>query len=260
MFYALSLLIFLFGLTVGSFLNCVIFRLDIRGKSALTGRSFCLYCKHKLAWFDLIPVISFLALRGKCRYCHKKISWQYPLVELFTALLFVLIFDLCFPISGLFSFTSLIYLLVISCFLVIIFVYDLKKFLILDKVIYPAILLVIVYNLYDIHHLVCNSFPAATGATLFFLAIFLISKGKWLGFGDVKLVFFLGLLLSFPNILVALFLSFIIGSVVGVGLITLGKKTMKSEVPFAPFLVVASFIAMFWGSSIIDWYLSFILY
>lgn len=260
MFYVLSLLIFLFGLTVGSFLNCVIFRLDIEGKSALNGRSFCLYCKHKLAWFDLIPIISFLVLKGRCRYCHKKISWQYPLVELFTALLFVLIFDFYFPISGLFNLISLIYLLVISCFLVIIFVYDLRKFLILDKVIYPAIFLVIVYNLYNVHHLVYNSFPAAIGATLFFLAIFLISKGKWLGFGDVKLIFFLGLLLGFPNILITLFLSSTIGAVIGIGLIALGKKTMKSEVPFAPFLVVASFIAMLWGNLMVDWYLSFIFY
>lgn len=260
MFFTLNLLIFIFGLIVGSFLNCVIFRFDIKEKSALDGRSFCVHCKHKLAWFDLIPVASFLILKGKCRYCHKKISLQYPLVELFTALLFVLILNFCWPVIGLFNLISLIYLLIIACFLVVIFVYDLKKFLILDKVIYPAILLTIAYNFHDFYHLAYNSLPAAIGATLFFLAIFLISKGQWLGFGDVKLIFFLGLLLGFPNILVALFLSFIIGSIIGVGLISLGRKTMKSEVPFAPFLVLACLIAMLWGSSIADWYLSFILY
>ena len=97
-------------------------------------------------------------------------------------------------------------------------------------------------------------------ASLFFLAIFLISRGQWLGFGDVKLVFFLGLLLSWPNILVALFLSFFIGALLGTGLIILKRKTLKSAVPFAPFLVIGTLIALFWGDILFDWYISLIIY
>jgi len=109
--------IFIFGLVVGSFLNCVIYRLALP-----RGRSFCPHCKHILSWQDLIPVLSFLILRGKCRYCQKKISFQYPLVEIATGLLFVLIFwHLGFGFDLDFGFWILI-----SCFLIIIFVYDLR--------------------------------------------------------------------------------------------------------------------------------------
>jgi len=229
----------------------------------LKGRSFCPYCHHQLSWQDLIPVFSFLILRGACRYCHKKISWQYPLVEIPTGILFILAFNvqpLFFNLYAfnLYNFISFFYLIIISCFLIIIFVYDLKHFIIPDKVIFPAIAVAFIYNLSNIHSLIYNAFPAALGVTLFFLIIFLISRGKWLGFGDVKLVFFLGLILGFPSILVAFFLSFLIGAIIGTGLIVLGKKTLKSEVPFAPFLVVGTFVALFWGKLLLNWYISFI--
>ena len=99
---------------------------------------------------------------------------------------------------------------------------------------------------------------AVIGASLFFLIIFLVSKGKWLGFGDVKLAFFMGIFLGFPNILTALFLAFFIGAIIGVGLILAEKKNLKSQVPFGPFLIAGTFIALFWGEQLIDWYLSFV--
>ena len=127
--------IFLFGLTIGSFLNCVIYRLE-KSESFLKGRSYCPNCKHILGWQDLIPVFSFLILKGKCRYCQQKISWQYPLVELFTGLIFLFVFYILH---------STFYIL-ISCFLIVIFVYDLKYSLIPDKIIYPAIILSLIFN------------------------------------------------------------------------------------------------------------------
>ena len=123
-----------FGLIVGSFLNCVIYRLE-EGKSFLKGRSFCPDCKHTLSWRDLIPLLSFLILKGKCRYCQKKISWQYPSVELSTGILFLLIFNYTFP-----NLLATGYWLLVASFLIIIFVYDLKHYVIPDKVIYPAIM------------------------------------------------------------------------------------------------------------------------
>lgn len=241
------LIIFLFGLSVGSFLNCVIYRLALP-----KGRSYCPHCKHALGWQDLIPVLSFIILKGKCRYCQQKISWQYPLVELFTGALFVLIsyilglgFDLTFG-----------FWILISCFLIIIFVYDLKHFIIPDKVIYPAIAVTFLYNLIlNSKFSILNSLIAALGAAIFFLIIVLISQGKWMGLGDVKLAFLMGLFLSFPNVLVALFLAFLIGAIIGVGLILAKRKTLKSEVPFGPFLVIGTFIALFWGERITQWYL-----
>ncbi len=246
-----SIFIFLFGLSVGSFLNCVIYRLALP-----KGRSFCPHCKHKLSWQDLIPVFSFLILRGKCRYCKKPISPQYPLVEIATAILFVLIFwILDFELGLTFGFWILI-----SCFLIIIFVYDLKHFIIPDKVIYPAIIIALIFNF---QFLIFNQFSifnslilSAIGASAFFLLIVLISRGKWMGIGDIKLAFLMGLFLGFPYILVALFFSFLIGAIIGIGLVLAKRKTLKSEVPFGPFLVTGTFIALFWGQKIIQWYLN----
>ena len=254
----LSFIIFLLGIAIGSFLNCVIYRLE-NGQSFLKGRSFCPHCKHRLSWQDLIPLLSFLILRGKCRYCQQKISLQYPLVELATGLLFVSIFNFqLLPTLSLFITT--LYLFITSSFLIIIFVYDLKHYIIPDKIIYPAIILALIFNF---QFLISKQFSifnpsilSAFGAAAFFLAIVLISRGRWMGMGDVKLAAFMGLFLGFPNILVALFLAFFIGAAIGIGLIILGKKTLKSEVPFGPFLVAGTFIALFFGQNLVNWYLS----
>lgn len=255
----LSLFIFLFGLIVGSFLNCLIYRLQINritSREFLAGRSYCPYCKHKLSWQDLIPILSFLFLKGKCRYCRQRISIQYPLVELFTGIIFLSIFNFQ-------NLPNTCYLLIISCFLIIIFVYDLKHYIIPDKIIYPAIILAFLYHLYQIARVspvyILEFIYSAFGAAIFFLLIALISKGRWLGFGDVKLAFFMGLLLGWPNILVALFLAFFIGAIIGIGLIVAGKKELKSEVPFGPFLVAATFLALFFGQQIINWYQGFLM-
>jgi len=246
----------------------VIYRLD-KKESPLEGRSFCPHCRHKLSWSDLIPVFSFFILKGKCRYCQKKISWQYPLVEIATGSLFVFIAHQQLISNQPLLILQLLFLLIFVCFLIVIFVYDLKHYLIPDKVIYPAIVLAFVYQIFQVLKFGLSNLNftsllyalfSASLASAFFLSIFLVSKGKWLGFGDVKLVFFLGLLLGFPNILIALFLAFLIGAIIGIGLIVLRKKTLKSEVPFAPFLVIGAFIALFWGEKFINWYLNFIIY
>ncbi len=263
------LIIFLFGLIVGSFLNCVIYRLEVGG-NFLKGRSFCPKCKHILKWYDLIPILSFIILKRKCRYCREKISWQYPLIELSTGILFLIIFNFQFswtPSGGLpegllFNFLNLFYYLIITSFLIIIFVYDLKYFIIPDRVIYPVIIIALIFNF---QFLIFNQFSifklsmlSALGAAAFFLTIFLVSRGHWMGFGDVKLAFLLGLFLSFPNILVALFSAFLIGAIIGIGLIIARKKNLKSEVPFGPFLITGTIIALFWGEKLIRWYLNLI--
>ncbi len=256
---------FIIGLAVGSFLNVIIYRLHT-GKSFLVGRSRCPGCKKVLAWYDLIPLVSFAKTLGKCRYCGKKIDSQYPLVELATGLLFVLVI-LHQPI--LFSLGNLLtvcYLLFAICILIVIFVYDLKHFIIPDKVIYPAILLAFSYQAikllwlnYSIIQLL-NILLAAGIAGGFFLSLVFFSRGRWMGWGDIKMACFMGLLLGWPNILVALMLSFVLGGIIGLGLILTKKKVFKSQIRFGPFLSTATLISIFWGNKLINWYLSFISY
>ncbi len=259
------LIIFIFGTIVGSFLNCVIYRLaphQYNGGGFLKGRSYCPLCKHTLSWQDLVPVLSFLFLKGKCRHCQKKISWQYPLVELSTGILFLLIYLINRGPS------SVIFNWVVGSFLIIIFIYDLKHYIIPDKIIYPAIIIALIFNyLASVYgseggeeiYLFDYQFLSAFGAAAFFLLIVLISRGKWMGVGDIKLAFLMGLILGWPNILVALFSAFFIGAVIGTGLIAAGRKKLSSEVPFGPFLVTGTFLAMLCGEEIIDWYLNLFL-
>lgn len=257
MLFLIYFLIFIFGLIIGSFLNCLIWRLQT-GETFFKSRSYCPHCQQKLAFLDLIPLLSFLILKGKCRYCSQKISWQYPLVEIFTGILFVLILNnFLFPINFQNSLTT-IYLLLITSFLIIIFVWDLKHYIIPDKIVYPAIIITFFYNFLNTKYFIFNAFLTALFTAVFFLLIVLISGGRWMGMGDVKLAFLIGLFLAFPNILVALFLAFFSGAIIGLGLVISGKKKLSSEVPLGPFLVAGTFIAIFFGNQITNWYLNFI--
>ena len=256
--FLFSFFVFILGLIIGSFLNCLVYRLGVK-KSFLKERSFCPQCQHSLAWLDLIPLFSFILLKGKCRYCHKKISWQYPLVELSTGVVFLLVYIFQFNSSDqftIFQFLNLFYYWLISSFLIVVFLYDLKHYLVLDEVIYPAIIIAGIYDLQFITQtgVFLPFLLSALGAAFFFFLLVFISKGRWMGGGDIKIAFLMGLILGWPNTLVALALAFYLGAFVGVGLILKGKKKMKSALPFAPFLITGTFLALFWGSGLIDWY------
>jgi len=203
----------------------------------------------------LFPVFSFIFLKGKCRYCNKRISIQYPLVELATGILFVLVFNFLYPISTSYQLIYILYLFYIFSALVIIFIYDLKHYLIPDKVLLPAIIIALLYNSLTNPQNILNSLLAVAVASGFFLVIFLISNGKWMGFGDVKLAILMGLVLGLSSVLVALFLAFFFGAIIGVALTTFRRKSLKSEIPFGPFLIIGTFIAMLWGEQIIQWYM-----
>lgn len=248
-------LIFVLGLCLGSFLNVVIYRLKSQ-EPILFSRSHCPKCQHVLTWFDLIPLLSFVLPKGKCRYCGQRISWQYPLVELSTGLAFVLVFN------SQASFFDLIYYWLMSCFLIVIFVYDLKHYLIPDKIIYLAIIMALLFSIYfslsSGYSLLLNRLLAAFLAGSFFWGLVIVSQGRWMGLGDVKLVFLMGLVLGWPSILLALFLAFFWGALIGITLILAHKKKMKSEIPFGPFLSSATVLTMFYGQKIIDWYLKLV--
>lgn len=252
---AVWIFIFILGLCVGSFLNVLICRLP--RSLAITGRSFCPKCKKKISWYDNIPLISFLMLGGKCRRCHSPISVQYPLVELATGVLFVLatsfvIRDVQYVISWPTIFLITYHLLLISS-LIIIFTIDLKHQIIPDQIVYPTILVALGYQLFNSPLLILNYLLSAFAAGLFFLGLHLLTRGRGMGFGDVKLAFLMGLILGFPKIILAFYLAFLTGAFAGVILILTGKKKFGQHIPFGPFLAVSTLITLFWGSEILKW-------
>lgn len=273
--YIFDIFVLVFGVCIGSFLNCVIYRFELQADmpegspqrkavSFLRGKSFCPNCKHTLFWKDLFPVFSFLFLGGRCKYCGKSISWQYPIVEIFTGLLFLFIFTNS-PQDTIYNILNIALLFYITASLIIIFIYDLKHYLIPDKILFPAIIITIVFRVLEFFNVIKGSLPisnylwAVLISAGFFFALFMISGGKWMGFGDVKLAILMGLLLGVNNVIVALFLAFFFGSIIGVLLIIFGKKGLKSEIPFGPFLIMGTFLAIFFGNQIIQWYSSLFL-
>lgn len=243
------LFLFVLGLAIGSFLNVLIYRLPL-GLS-IRGRSFCPRCKKKIRWFDNVPLLSFAFLRGRCRWCHSPISPQYPLVELITAVLFVGIWEIgeMREIWGLGY-----YLFIISSLIAILFI-DLRHKIIPDIIVFPAILVSIFSvsifsTIFNVQPSIFNSFLSAFGSSAFFLALFLITRGRGMGFGDVKLAFLMGLFLGFPKIVVALYVAFLTGAFVSLILIVRRKVGLKSAIPFGPFLVIGTLVALFWGESI----------
>jgi len=258
---------FLLGLIIGSFLNSVIYRLE-KKESIIKKRSYCPFCKKVLSWFELIPLVSFIFQKGRCRNCNKKISWQYPIVELSTGLLFLFLglqvtgYRLQITSHGLQNYLFLAFqFFVVSC-LIVIFVYDLRHYIIPNQVVYSGIIAGLLYQVYLLFlgnsSLVYYNILSTIFVGSLFLGLILISKGKSMGLGDFKLVIFMGLILNWPKILVALFLAFVIGALISIILIIFKKKGLKSQIPFGPFLTGATIVALFWGDILVNWYLGFL--
>jgi len=260
----------IFGAMIGSFLGVVITRLH-NGRSIMWARSQCQSCQKTLAWFELIPLISFLVNKGVCRQCKTKISRQDFWIEVITAGLFGLIYYVLVQQFGMHNFifnlytsgqVNLEFLLILlrdllaAAGLIVIFFYDLNYYLILDKVTLPLIIIIFIFNLFigDINISMINMLWGAVAAGGFFLLQFLVSHGRWIGGGDIRLGVLIGVLLGWPHTVTALVISYILGSIIGVGLIIFQKKNMQSQVPFGTFLSVGALIALLWGLEIIDWY------
>ncbi len=244
--WLISGIIFIFGLCVGSFLNVLIYRLP--RSLPLTGRSFCPKCKKKISWYDNIPLVSFILLRGKCRSCHSPISIQYPLVEISTALLFLLVYyyfhtGLWFMVYGLWLMSALL----------VIFVADFRYQVVPDQITYPTTIIVFLFQFISNQSSTINHVFSALGAGLFFLSLHLLTRRRGMGMGDVKLAFLMGLVLGFPKIILALYLAFLTGAFVGVILILAKVKRFGEHIPFGPFLTSATLISLFWGEQILRW-------
>lgn len=241
---------FVLGLIIGSFLNVVILRTNTG--ETLKGRSRCFSCLRKLEWIDLLPVLSFLSVKGRCRYCGSKISLQYPLVELLTGIVFAssayfffgnvpyIVFDVLF----------VRYILVITFFSVLIAmsIYDARHKIIPDQ--YSLILLAIAVLFEGLRlaegvgaRAIFQDIFSGLGAFAFFGGLWFVSQGRWMGFGDAKLSFSLGLLLGYPGIFIAVLLAFWIGAFFGIIMLIKGVYGRKTEVPFGPFLALGTYLA-----------------
>lgn len=241
LFFYISLI----GLFIGSFLNVLIDRLPER-KDVFVDRSKCDFCNKPLRWFELIPLFSFLIQGGQCRRCHKQLSFQYPFIELVTGFLFGILAYTLIP-----DWYLLVASLIIASSLLVIFVIDVKHYLIPDSMIVVGLIGAVLLVLKSPQSIMIHIL-SGLGAFVFLYAIWFFTKGKGMGFGDVKFAFFMGFALGFPSIIVGLYAAFLTGAILGL-ILMLGRfKSLKSKIPFGPFLIIGYGIALVFSTSILQ--------
>jgi len=266
------IIFFIVGLIIGSFLGAVNYRLKT-AEDIVFQRSHCPNCKKKIRWYDNLPLLSFVVLWGQCRDCREKISWKYPAIEILTGILFAAVawqflgaWGLAASPDKIFTGGDIIemsFWLFTVCYLVLIFFHDYDFMLIPDAAVYPAIAVTLIYQYWkylesplgiaSLKAPITSALLAAFAAALFFFLLIWISKGKWIGGGDVKLGFLAGLIVGWPKILFVLFLAYMIGAIASLVLIGAKYKTWKSQVPFGPFIVSGILIVMFFSDQIQFW-------
>jgi len=291
------LLLFVFGLAIGSFFNVVLWRyqpeFSLLKTSNLRGRSHCPYCQCVLRWFELVPLVSFIFQKGRCRRCGHPLSWQYPLVESAGGLIFAgvpLFFNFFFHQNNWFFFIGqapfwyyglvFLWIMVFLSWLLLTMI-DLKHFIIPNGLnLFLGMLgvgiAVIVHFFHDYlwpfreyfvqqyalifslfgQNILMGHLLGALIAFLFFLFVYLVTRGRAMGLGDVKLALALGLVLGWPDIGLTIMLAFILGGIAGLFLLLRHKTTMKGRLPFGPFLVIGSLLTVLFGERIISSYFS----
>ena len=239
----MSGLFFLLGLATGSFLNLCIDRLP-KGGSIIRPPSGCDVCQHKLQPLDLVPVLSYLWLRGKCRYCGASIPYRLPLVEAMTGLVFLLLwhhygFSIELPLAMLFT-----------CLFIVIVAIDIKHHLILNRVVYPAIGLAFLVTILIPDYGIISAVIGGVTAAGILLPLALLFPSS-MGMGDVKLAALIGLLVGFPQVFIALLITFVLGGAVGGGLLLARLKRRKDPLPLAPFLTAGLITTILYGEEIL---------
>ncbi len=251
----------LFGLVVGSFVNVLALR--VPSGESIRGRSRCPSCKNTLRWFELLPVVSYLLQFGRCRHCRVHISLQYPLVEVATAVFFALVASHFFPNWGVVVGYALV-----CALLVALFITDLRFGVLPDALTIPAILIALLTHFFGVGFPMLMSdipvrweavvgFPALSMAIGggFFALQWIVSRGRWVGSGDIRLGVVMGALLPvFPSVLLALLLAYISGALIAIVLLALGRVRRDSQIPFGVFLIPSTLVVFFWGGNILDWY------
>ena len=275
--FLITFFIFTFGLCVGSFLDVLAERLP-KGEDVIRGRSHCDFCRHKLRWYELIPLLSFFIQQGKSRCCKKQLSLQYPLSELATGVGFVLIYSFqsfllrqgyggqaavspdIIGVSFQMDIQSLLnivritsYFVLLSSFTVI-FISDLKYEIIpIEMIIVGFITALIYHGITFINFItVINVIFSGFSAGLFFFSLWFFTRGKAMGDGDIYLSALIGFLLGFPDIIIALYAAFLTGAWFGIILVLGQKKSLKAHIPFGPFLIVGYGISLVWGEKILQ--------
>ncbi len=297
---AMIILFTLVGFILGTILGSLSKALADRSLSrkSFWGRSICTKCKATLKWYDLIPLFSYILLKGRCRYCHIQIGIEFLFIETVLGVLIGVLFYLSLPdfpgLAGSYQLVVFISNLLFKTFIVtvlsIITLTDLKKTLIPDRIMLPAILIGFVYliviSIYKIYylyyvlsqsvigklllpprsdyffrHALTTAEPLTGGVImgvvlgLFFFSLIVITRGKGMGGGDFKLGIFMGLALGFPDAVLALLFAFLSGSLAGVALLLTGRRKLGQTIPLGPFLSLGSIIAVFWGEKILNWYI-----
>ena len=273
-----GLFVFVVGLVIGSFINAFQYRAQ-KGMS-IKGRSLCPNCGHQLSWYDLIPLLSWVILSGRCRYCRKSISVQYPLIEVVTGLLFVAVglksglireindylflglVDINF-VGLLVSKISLLFLLLVVASLIIIALHDAKTGYIISAVAYFGTLAAFLYLLFSyqgvwsLANLTFYLLPyifSALGLAFFFFSITFFSKEKWMGAGDAEIALLMGIFLGWPKIIIALYAALFVGIIYAAIKLITKKATLKSEIPFGPFLIIGTFVSYFFADNLAVYY------
>jgi leader peptidase (prepilin peptidase) / N-methyltransferase len=248
------------GLVIGSFLNVLVIRVNEEEnfnsflKGIVMGRSRCLLCHKEIKWYDNIPLLSYLILGGKCRHCKKSISIQYPVIELSTGMIWLLVWLLggqywFFGGLGGYLFTVSTYTLLLG-----LLVSDLRYMTLPDIFIYPLTIGFLLYRgleFWGDWKTLVFYFISALGASLFFYIIWAVTRGRGMGFGDVEYAVPMGLMLGFPAVILGLMIAFISGGIIGVLAIFSKQKKLTSQIPFGPFLIFGTVVAIIWGKQII---------
>ena len=244
-----EIILILFGLIIGSFLNVVIARLPVK-KSIVTPRSHCPSCETPIKPYDNIPIISYIILGGKCRNCQEEISLRYPLIEAFTAF--------CFWLSYFYFGTDIIYTIsaiLFICLLLSLAVIDFMHMILPDELTLGGVVLFLGYSFFNPQVTVGEAFAASFGSALIFIGLYYfylkVRKIEGLGLGDVKMMLMLGAFLGINKLLVAILIASLAGLIVGLCFIIFKGKTLKLKLPFGTFLSLGSFFSLFWGTEIL---------
>lgn len=237
-------------------------------KESLLGSSHCDFCKKELRWFENIPVLGYFFVGGKCSKCKKKLSLQYPIVEFCVGLLFLAVGFKTNSIPGTIIETGTLfetgYFLGVIFILSAIFLWDVKYMIIPDKLVISGVVITALYSVAQYLSSSCSIFSVSCfltenviGSLLvggFFYALFAVSRGRWIGGGDVKIGFWLGFLIGWKHVYPFLLVTYVIGAIIALILVKKSKKGWKSQIPFGPFLVVSSLIFLFFGEKLLYLY------
>ncbi len=246
----IEIMVLALGLIMGSFVNCLVWRLH--QDESLLGRSYCPSCRKMIAWYDNIPLLSFIFLGGRCRHCRRPISWQYPLVEMATALLFWLLLKRHWDNPQIFIVLLRDWLVALAA--VAIFVYDSRWQLVPMMLVWPIGGLTLILG-FALGIPWWQVMAGGLAGAAFFAVIYGATRGRGLGTGDIWLGLWLGFLFpAWPLFFAWLTISFLIGGLVGAALLILGRKSWKSRVALGPFLVLGALIVLIWGPQITGWF------